>query len=166
MKVWKQIPGFEGLYDVSSDGDVFSFKTSKLLKVCIGSAGYPQVDLCRQGKRRTYAIHQLVAAAFIGGRPDGMVVCHNDGDKMNNRPENLRIDSQTENNRDKITHGTIAAGEKNSKAKLTADSVIEIRRLAASGISHRAIAGQFGVSRPAISHIVRGDTWKHIGATQ
>lgn len=165
MKVWKQIPGFEGLYDVSSDGDVFSFKTSRLLKVCIGSAGYPQVDLCRQGKRRTYAIHQLVAAAFLGGRPDGMVVCHNDGDKMNNRPENLRIDSQTENNRDKIIHGTIAVGEKNSKAKLTADSVVEIRRLAASGISHRAIAGQFGVSRPAISYIVRGDTWKHIGAT-
>lgn len=166
MKVWKPIPGYEGLYDVSSDGDVFSFKTSKLLKAGIGSAGYPQVDLCLQGKRRTYAIHQLVAAAFIGGRPEGMVVCHNDGDKTNNRPENLRIDSQTENNRDKIAHGTIAAGERNSKAKLTADAVIEVRRLAASGISHRAIASKFGVSRPAISYIVRGDTWKHIGATQ
>lgn len=165
-EVWKPIPGYEGSYEVSNLGNVHSSKSSRVLKACIGSAGYPQVDLCRDGKKRTYAIHQLVASAFLGGRPDGMVVCHRDGDKLNSRPENLRIDTQHSNNLDKITHGTIAAGERNSKAKLTSAAVIEIRRLAASGISHRVLAGQYGVSRPAISYAVRGDTWKTTGAAQ
>lgn len=165
-EVWQPIPGYEGVYDVSNLGSVHSRKAGRALKACIGSAGYPQVDLCRDGKKRTYAIHQLVASAFLGGRPDGMVVCHRDGDKLNNRPDNLRIDTQKSNNLDKIVHGTIASGERNAKAKLTRDSVTEIRRLAASGISHRVIANQFGVSRPAISYAVRGDTWKTTGATQ
>lgn len=165
-EVWQPIPGYEGVYDVSNLGNVHSRKAGRALKACIGSAGYLQVDLCRDGKKRTYAIHQLVASAFLGGRPDGMVVCHRDGDKLNNRPDNLRIDTQKSNNLDKIVHGTIASGERNAKAKLTRDSVTEIRRLAASGISHRVIANQFGVSRPAISYAVRGDTWKTTGAAQ
>ena len=165
-QIWKPVAGFDGDYAGSSLGNVRSFKTSKQLKPCIGSSGYPQVDLCKQGKKRSLTIHQLVAKAFLGGIPDGMVVCHKDGNKLNRCVDNLRVDTQDSNNKDKVRHGVTARGEQIIHSKLNQESVIEIRKLAASGIRHKKIAEQFGVSRPAVSSVVRGDTWKHIGTMQ
>lgn len=56
--------------------------------------------------RKLIPVHQLVALAFIGPRPDGMDVCHNNGDGQDNRPGNLRYDTRTSNNRDTVAHGT------------------------------------------------------------
>lgn len=51
-------------------------------------------------------VHELVAQAFLGPRPDGMVICHNNGDRLDNRPGNLRYDTQGNNIRDSVKHGT------------------------------------------------------------
>ncbi|MDF2707066.1 MAG: hypothetical protein K0R62_2718 [Nonomuraea muscovyensis] len=109
---WLPVVGWEGLYEVSSQGRVRSLYSGTRSKTgfpkphCTSRGQYMAVDLSRQGKRKTIAVHVLVAAAFIGPRPDGMDVCHNDGDSLNNRPENLRYGTRSENVLDEIAHGT------------------------------------------------------------
>ena len=117
---WKpvQVKGFEGLYEVSSYGRVRSlartikasdrivnYKT-RVLKQNIDSGGYAQVTLCNHTKRKTIGVHVLVAEAFIGKRPKGLDICHNDGKATHNHPHNLRWASRSENCKDKTIHGT------------------------------------------------------------
>lgn len=110
---WLPVVGWEGLYEISSHGRVRSLHTGRgrrrpdsLLSTERPSSDYPMADLSRDGKRVTYSVHSLVAAAFIGPRPEGMDICHNDGDSRNCRLENLRYGTRSENIRDEIAHGT------------------------------------------------------------
>ncbi len=65
------------------------------------------------GVKATRKVHRLVAEAFHGQIPDGMVVCHNDGDPSNNCPTNLRIDTHSENSKDRVRHGRHHCSNKN-----------------------------------------------------
>ena len=97
---WKPVFGFEGLYEVSDHGNVKSrFKQLKpsLKKQC----GHMRVNICGKG----FYIHRLAMAAFIGPCPDGMEVCHNDGNPANNKLSNLRYGTRKENVADQIKHG-------------------------------------------------------------
>lgn len=106
---WAPIRGYEGAYEVSSLGRVRSLpggkrrgKVLKPGKVC----GYPTYGLSAGvGQKRRYRVYLLVAAAFIGPRPDGLEVCHNNGDKSDNRAVNLRYDTRNANGRDALIHG-------------------------------------------------------------
>jgi hypothetical protein len=96
-EVWKDVVGYEGRYEVSSLGRLRGPRTTT--KGIPGSRGYYQVFLREKGARagKTKNIHVLVAEAFLGPRPDGMHVCHADGDKSNNTLENLRYDTPKNN---------------------------------------------------------------------
>lgn len=101
---WKPIQGYEGFYEVSSEGRVRSLRGKKprLLNINKTVAGYPHVGLVKRvdGLRRRfwYSVHRLVAAAFIGPCPDGYVVNHKDEDKANNLVSNLEYVTRRENN--------------------------------------------------------------------
>jgi hypothetical protein len=110
-EVWKPIPGFEGLYDVSNTGKVQSYRirgmrTKPLLipvltlsQVLRGK--YYVVSLGRGGGRiKRYGVHRLVLEAFIGPCPEGMECCHNDGNPKNNSIDNLRWDTHINNVKD------------------------------------------------------------------
>jgi len=117
---WRPVVDWEGYYAVSNLGRVKSvtrqiptsrgngYRTmpSVVLKPWIHSFGYGTVRLCGYGKRTTQYIHVLVLTAFRGPCPDGMECCHNDGDPVNNRLDNLRWDTHGENMLDKVRHGT------------------------------------------------------------
>jgi len=103
---WRPVVGYEGLYVVSSTGLVRSLTTGRLLTTRPGGAGYPNARLRRDGKCRTFYVHRLAGEAFIGPLPKGMVTRHLDGDPMNNRLENLRYGTYSENSRDQVRHGT------------------------------------------------------------
>lgn len=108
------VPGYEGLYSVTSTGEVWSYHkpgTPILLNPVKGSSGYIQVGL-RNGSRASKTVHSLVAAAFLGERPHGFEVCHNDGNKLNNSVDNLRYDTKSNNEADKLLHGTHTRGER------------------------------------------------------
>jgi hypothetical protein len=111
-EIFKDIPSYEGYYQVSnlgrvkslervvykSDGRPYTFK-ERILKEGIDGREYLKVILSKGGKPKTLRIHQLVAISFLGHKPCGMkkVVNHIDNDKTNNRLDNLEIVTQREN---------------------------------------------------------------------
>lgn len=68
--------------------------------------GHLTIRLRRNGEGKPFFVHRLVMAAFVGPCPDGMVVCHNNGNGLDNRLDNLRYDTQSENMNDTKRHGT------------------------------------------------------------
>ena len=123
-ETWKPIPGYEGWYEASSFGRVRSldrFSPSnggirairgRVLKNQKHHTGYVQVSLCKNGMKESRRVHHLVLEAFIGPRPEGMEACHNDDDPDNNQLSNLRWDSKSANQLDKVRRGTHNNGRK------------------------------------------------------
>lgn len=160
---WRPIAGF-GDYEVSDLGEVRSWKVCRRLPGPLprkmvggfGTKGYLQVVLCRDGKQFSRHVHRLVLEAFVGPCPSAMEACHQDGDRTNNRADNLRWDTRRSNHSDKVTHGTAQRGERASNVKLTSRQVLEIRNSAGSMAS---IARMFGVSCTTVRGIRRGRLW-------
>lgn len=102
----KDIPGYDGLYTIDTEGRVYSYKSKRYLSLKPDSIfGYVHVGLCKEGKMKLYNVHRLVAQAFIPNPNDLPVVHHIDDNKSNNRVSNLQWCTQKEN-----VHHTIAAG--------------------------------------------------------
>jgi hypothetical protein len=79
--------------------------------------------------------------------------------------ENLAWGTRSQNMQDAVRHGTIKRGERQELAKLTEDSVREIRTLAAAGIRQSHLVRKYGVASSVISTVVNGKAWKHVEAT-
>lgn len=104
---WKQIKGFEGLYEISDTGQVKSLgagnstdsrtKVVRILKTRIKKSGYEHVKLCKNGKNYHLTIHRLVALAFIDNPQNYREVNHIDGVKGNNHKGNLEWVSSSYN---------------------------------------------------------------------
>lgn len=89
---WKDIKGYEGLYQISSYGRVYSFYSNKVLNTVSNKSrkdGYIQVVLYKNDKRTTFLVHRLVAEAFIDNPNSYPQVNHKDEDKTNNCVSNL-----------------------------------------------------------------------------
>ena len=98
----KDIKDYEGLYAITRDGNVWSYKSKKFLKSRLNRGNYHRIDLCKNGKRKSYLIHRLVAQAFIPN-PEGLPeVNHKDENKSNNCVDNLEWMSKIDN----IHYGT------------------------------------------------------------
>jgi hypothetical protein len=116
-EIWKDVPGYEGYYQVSSLGMVKRLERERLDKRVVGNikehfikpwydpAGYPMVTLHACGKRTKERIHRLVAKCFIEEFYDGCVVDHKDRVKSNNDIKNIRVGSHFTNatNKEKIS---------------------------------------------------------------
>lgn len=104
-EIWKDIPGYEGLYQVSNLGNVKSFFTGKLLKKLPHSTGYLAVVLYkdRTSKRRT--VHRLVAMAFLPNPESKLTVNHKNGNKHDNSVDNLEWATHKENQRHAVKTG-------------------------------------------------------------
>jgi len=133
----------------------------RIMSVQVVNSGYLVVHLCQDGTRRSYTVHSLVAATFIGPRPKGSDVAHNDGDRLNNTLGNLRYATRKENHADKNIHGTAARGSKIKQAKLKEADIPEIRAL--QGKARTAdVAAQFKVSSRAIRRVFSRQSWRHV----
>lgn len=156
---WAPIVGYEGLYAVSNRGRIRreapGKKTfpGKILAQTKDNVGYFGVKLCRDGKVKAHRVHVLVAFAFIGQRPDGMDVCHNDGDRSNNLLSNLRYDTRRGNLLDMNAHGTSSKGEHHVNARLTYQNAIEIRSMLESGETMASLSVKYHVSESVIFRI-------------
>ena len=96
QEIWKDVVGYEGLYKISNTGRVKSVKRDKILKEQLNERGYLRVSLSKNNKQKIYSVHRLVMITFIGYE-EGKQVNHIDGDKTNNRLDNLEWTTQSEN---------------------------------------------------------------------
>lgn len=102
MEEWKDIEGYEGLYQVSNEGRVRSLRTNKIMKLMIWH-GYAYVNFTINNVVNHKSVHRLVAEAFIQNPENKPNVDHINTIKTDNRVENLRWVTQSENNRNPIT---------------------------------------------------------------
>ena len=95
----KDIKGFEGLYGVTSCGKIWSYKSGKFLKPCKADGGYLNVCLSKDGKRKTFLLHRLVAEAYLRNPDNLPQINHKDENKENNCWWNLEwCESEYNNN--------------------------------------------------------------------
>jgi DNA-binding transcriptional regulator YiaG len=207
MEMWRNVAGFENIYQISDEGRVRSLRPPNLSqrrfneadidemrrlssegvsarkiapmfgvsqtvvsKILRGAAykntthvlvparrrdGYFFVTLAVDRKHFHKTLHSMVAAAFIGPRPKGYHVNHKDGDKTNNRADNLEYVTPSGNARHALTV------LKKAK-KLTPNEVKEIRDAVANGTPRKQVAEQFGVSVHMVHAIWRKVSWGYV----
>jgi hypothetical protein len=113
MEIWKDVPNYEGFYQVSNLGRVKSLKRNvwmvrnncfktlneRILKTGLNTGGYLTLTLNKNKKQNSFTVHQLVAMVFLNHIPCGMklVVNHINFDRLDNRVDNLEIVTQREN---------------------------------------------------------------------
>lgn len=147
MEEWRSVTGYEGLYEVSSFGQVRSLNYNRtgqirVLKPFKTKNGYYIVDLYKDGKRKKFLLHRLVYEAFNGKIPDGLVIDHCDGVKTTNNLSNLRCVTPKENNWNPVTrpkhveanlklHADPEFREKNAEATRKANnkSIVQIDKV-------------------------------------
>jgi hypothetical protein len=161
---WRAVVGFDLLYEVSSLGRVRRItggKGARAGHILAGSkpAGhYHKVSLYSGSgvaSKRYVFVHDLVAAAFLGQRPDGMWINHIDGDKHNNRPSNLEYVQPSGNSCHAYRTGL-------SRQKLTAEAVREIRRRLEAGETTATVASDTSLSMVTIQNIKARRTWAEV----
>ncbi len=106
--IWYEIPGFQG-YRINLQAEVMStkFNEPRIMKVWPDDKNmHWRLMLRRNGQYVTVGVHVLMALVFLGPCPEGMQVCHNNGDGFDNRITNLRYDIPSNNNLDQVRHGT------------------------------------------------------------
>ena len=162
-EVWKNIKGYEGLYQVSNKARVKSFQFGRItiLKPKIGYRGYYQVCLSKNGRVKYQGLHRLVAKTFIPNPEHKPEVDHKDKNPAHNWVENLRWVTSLENSE----NSEHLDGEKNHMAKLTNAIVTEIYLTHIPGdpeFGTKALAKKFGVATTTINRIIAGKAWRHI----
>jgi len=93
---WKDIPNYEGKYQINKKGEVLSVKTNKILKQSIDSIGYYFIGLSNK-KTMIYRVHKLMAITFLNHTPNGhhLVIDHIDNNKLNNNIDNIQLVTTT-----------------------------------------------------------------------
>jgi hypothetical protein len=151
----KQIPDYPD-YTISSLGKVWSCRHKRFLKGNTNERGYKWVRLRNGNGIVMKKIHHLVLEAFVARRPKGAECRHLNGNRADNRPENLCWGTRVENSADRLKHG-------NAGHKLNIKTVKEIRSLWGSKrFFQRELGKMYEVSQQYISSIVRGIAWKRI----
>jgi hypothetical protein len=160
-EIWKDIPDYEGLYQVSNLGDIRSLKRKKAINLLpsIGTDGYYRLNLHKNGGK-TSSIHRIVAQAFIPNPDNKPQVNHKDGNKLNNHFDNLEWCTPKENtNHAHLTGLANNSGINNYQSRLSVNDIIEIRR---SNLSQRDLAKKYQVFQNTIHLIKSNKTYKNI----
>lgn len=98
-KIWKDIPSYNSMYKISNEGDVMSFVLSKSGKILKQNdvKGYRRVVLCNGDTQKQWAVHRLVALAFIENPENKPHINHKNGVRNDNRLENIEWCTISEN---------------------------------------------------------------------
>lgn len=151
MEVWKDVKGFEGLYQVSNLGRVKSKKTDLIRKLTLSNNGYLVVSLYKKPiGGRVFTIHKLVSLMFLG-ESKGLDVNHKDGNKKNNELSNLELCTRSQN----MYH---AYRNSLMKMKISMEIKEEIRNTPYYKGMFVGLAKKYSVRHSTISRIYNGKT--------
>lgn len=151
---WKKVDGVIGAL-ISDTGLVWNEGKQRLYKPEMTKKGYRSLHLMYGAERKRKAVHQLVMEAFVGPRPEGMVVAHLDGNKENNSLSNLIYCTPRENVYQNIIHGKDQPGCKASNAKLSEE---QINYILVSDETVKELCEKLNVNKGTIRAIQAGKT--------
>ena len=166
MEEWKDIPGYEGCYQASTEGRIRSLDRTVYGKHWVTGQPFARTirgrvlrpgQYCKTGhlsvvlghKTAGRPVHQLIMLTFVGAPPEGQEVRHKNGDPTDNRLSNLEYGTRTENILDVFYQGK-------AWRKLTIADVVKIRSDLSAGATVSRLAKQYHVSRITISRIKTG----------
>jgi hypothetical protein len=179
-EIWVPAKDVEGYYEVSNMGrlkrcprlsrnsankNTFRYYGERIRSLNYkNKKKYINITLSIEGKDIYKQMHKLVLSSFIDPPFEKAVVNHKNGNKHDNRLENLEWVTQRENNihARKLGLTKPALGEQSGKTYLTNEEVIEIVKLRKTGLSYKDIAKKFNSTVKNVGDICRGRTWKHI----
>lgn len=166
---YREIPGFSG-YFISIDQSVWSnrsrwgiLKQLRRIKPQVNRNGYLVVRLRpSRTEFKEITLHSLMLSTFVGPRPsDKSVTRHLNGNRLDNRIENLAWGTPKENSEDSIRHGTSNRGERNAMAKFTKSDIKRIRTESQTGGrgTQNRLAREYNCTTAAISYVVNRLNW-------
>lgn len=166
-EIWKIVPSFEE-YEASNLGNIRRRQTrygkacKRSLRPSLATNGYLTVSLSAFPIRKCRTVHSIIAETFIGPRPCGLDVCHNNSDRLDNRAENLRYATRKSNMHDSVIAGTMHRGERTGISRFTAEQIMDIRFMKANGERACDIARKYNMHPIHLYQIINGATWKHL----
>lgn len=177
IEKWKDIPGYEGLYQVSNLGRVKSlermvtysdgrrYKYKEIIRKHLSTKqGYLSVSLSKDDKDVRFLVHRLIGICFIENPDNKPFLNHKNGIKSDNSLTNLEWVSAKEN----VNHAyenklmNPVYGERSPFAKLNEDEVIAIRRMHKEGVSIKEISERLKIGSRNVYHICSNQTWRHL----
>lgn len=174
-EIWKQINGYEGMYEVSNFGKVRTIQRTILRKTKLGNLrpfiikskiktanfsknGYMTIALVKENKTYTTYLHRIIADAFVTGKTsDNNVVNHINGNKTDNRVENLEWVSSSENNLHALDNFL-----KSTRKGVTSEFINEVVKHKSIGLSNSNIAKLMNSTKSIIQGITSGRTYKRL----
>lgn len=147
-EIWKEVKGYKAVYEASSLGRIRTIKTGRIKQSSPDTNGYPTVHLSKLNKGKTYAVHRVIADAFFGDRK-GMYVNHKDGNRKNNKLENLELVTPSGNSLHIWKSGI-------RTRKLTKEQITTLKNRNLSGEPQWKLAEEVGVSQSLLSLVFRG----------
>lgn len=165
IEIWKDVVGFEEYFSVSNLGRVRSKrKPNHIYKLSLEGKGYLRFGTTINGIHNTYKVHRLVAITFIPNPENKSQVNHIDGDKLNNRVDNLEWVTNSENIQHAYDIGIKSnpKGENSHMAKLTQEDVDFIRKNYKARdkvFGRKALAIKFNVNASTIYRIISNKSY-------
>lgn len=182
MENFKEIKGFEGLYEISDQGRIRYLdkmvergkwgrflKKGALMAPYPAGRGYYKISLRKNKNLYHNYIHRIVAETFIPNPENKKTVNHINGIKTDNRVENLEWMTYSENNKHsfdtglkKPTRKPINRGQNSPNAKFKDEDIRVIRKIYSEGVTQEKISKIYNVCRQTIGSIITRKNWSHI----
>lgn len=168
-EIWEEIPGYGERYLISQYSRVKSLmkKNPRILRQSFSSGKYKVVLIGKYGRLISEDVGRLCAKVHIRPPEQNEVIEYIDGDKLNNRSDNLRWITRTESRkktllRCRMSNILINAAESNGRAVINRKQAKEIRELKSKGYTYNQIAVRYNITIPTAQRVVENRTWKNV----
>ena len=153
-EIWKDLPEYEGLYQASNKGRIK--RNNHLIKLIIQKTGYLNVSLCKNGISKTCRVHKLIAKIFIPNPNNYQSINHKNGNKQDNRVENLEWCTQSYNN----WHATFILDKGHNKLSMEDANTIRKDVLNGKYKNTKEISEKYKCNRGIIENILANRYYK------